>query len=254
MTTVFLCVIAVYGLLLGSFCAALGSRGTATSRLWRTSRCDHCASRVLWYDLVPVISFLLLRGRCRTCHCPISWVYPVVEAGTASLAVLVYACEGRSWETLVTWLALGVLAALCASDFMYLKLPDRYLYPGVAVTFALRMWIHPLGLLTYESGALVGYLFLYAVFRVSRGGIGYGDVKLFILVGLLVGVYQICTVILLASLLALVAVGMMQVMGRWRPSSKLPFAPPIALASVATSLYGHVWVVDYLHLALHGAG
>ncbi|MCY0875064.1 MAG: A24 family peptidase [Firmicutes bacterium] len=238
----------MYGLVFGSFCVTLGIRIAAQRPLFRgASRCDHCHTRLVWFELLPVLSWCLLRGRCRTCGHAIPALYPLYEGGAGVLAVLIFRSTGFSSETLVLWCGLGMLCALSAADSLTLRLPDKILWPAIWTIAALRLFIHPLGMWSYGAGAVIGYGALYAVYVLSRGGLGFGDVKLFTLVGLLVGLPLLGFAIGLASLIGLISAIVRRASMRTPLVRPLPFGPPIALSTLLTALYGQGWLQFYLH-------
>lgn len=242
--------VGLYGLILASYLAALGVRVAgvpARERYW--SQCDRCGMRLHALDLIPVLSWLFLGGRCRFCKQPIALLYPIAETVMASLGVLAYLQDGDSWETGVVWMAIAVLGVLSVADAISLTLPDKVLYPGIGAMIILRMAVHPFGFDSYLFAALAGYAFLALVFYVNRSGIGFGDVKLFFFVGLVVGMPEVWIVLSLASFIGLAVAGIMCACGRYAHGRKLPFGPPIALATVIVALYGQGMLAAYLQLA-----
>ncbi|WP_084073116.1 A24 family peptidase [Demequina sp. NBRC 110052] len=184
--------VAVLGLLWGSFTNVLIARVPAGEN-WVSdgSRCPRCGAPIRWYDNVPVLSFAILRGRCRACREPISWRYPIVEVAVASLWVLVF----LQWGWSVTALLLAYLAvvsvALVAIDLDVRRLPFALVLPSYGVVAVLLLvatvmgegatWWMPLAGL----GALGG--FYAAVWFVYPAGMGFGDVVTAGLLGLVAG-------------------------------------------------------------------
>jgi leader peptidase (prepilin peptidase)/N-methyltransferase len=218
------------------------------------SRCPACGHPIAWYENVPVLSYLALRGRCSACHAPIGPRYPLVELLTG---VLFAAC---TWRWGLTWTALvwcgfaATLVALAGIDWDTTLLPDDLTLPllwaglivaalgltGVAVTDAL--W-----------GAVAGYLALWAVcwaFRLVTGkeGMGYGDFKLFAALGAWFGWQGLLPVILLASVVGIVAGLAMKAVSRLRPGGMVPFGPFLALGGLAAMLIGPRTLLRFIGL------
>ncbi|MBR1862312.1 MAG: prepilin peptidase [Lachnospiraceae bacterium] len=184
----FTIIIFLYGIVVGSFLNVLIYRipkheNIATKR----SHCMECGYQLKWYDLIPLFSYLFLRGRCRKCGARISVQYPVIEAVNGILWVLTFLKYGLSIETLLYCLLFSALLALSVIDFRTYEIPVGFnifiLVLGVVrVATDYRNWLQ------YLIGLVSVSLFLFAIFAISKGrGIGGGDVKLMAVTGLLLG-------------------------------------------------------------------
>ena len=180
---------AVLGLMIGSFLNVVVYRvPLGRSIASPPSACPSCGSRIRPYDNVPVVSWLLLRGKCRDCSAPISIRYPLVEAGTAGAFAGVALVVGVSWALPAYWTATATALALALVDFDHKRIPNAILFPGLAATWVLLV---PGSLLDGDAWALAraaggaaGYFGLLLVVAVAaRGGFGFGDVKLALLLG-----------------------------------------------------------------------
>jgi len=201
--------------------------GVATGR----SRCRECRAAIAWYDNVPIISWLLLRGRCRHCGRPISPRYPIVELATAVLSVIVIVALG---PTDVGLAGLGLTWALIAAtgiDIDHKLLPDQLTLPLLWSGLIVNLFALFADLQSAVIGAVAGYLLLWTVFhlfRIATGkeGMGYGDFKLLAAIGAWFGWQVLPTVILLASgvgaLVGLVLIALRR-MGREVPIAFGPF-------------------------------
>ena len=234
---------AVLGLLVGSYVATLTlrwpqGRSTTTGR----SACDGCGRTLAWYELVPLLSFAALRGRCRTCSAPIDRRHPTIEAaaaliGAASLGL--HPDAGGLLGAAFGW-ALLTLAVLDAEHFW---LPDAITLPLAGAGLALALSFDP-PFADRLVGALAGYGLLAAIaalYRAMRGraGMGGGDPKLFGAIGAWLGWQALPFVLVLASLAALLSVAIGSVRGRSvTATTRLPFGAPLAVAGWA------VWLVD----------
>ncbi len=239
--------IAVYGLLLGSFYNLVGTRvPKGESVAAPPSHCDACGARLRWLDLVPVLSWLALRGRCRWCKEGIPLAYPLVELMTAVFLLLEWLHYGASVEFVIGAFGVSVFAMLSAADFAYHRLPDAILLPATAALMVARAFFHPLGLSSYLTGAAVGFALLLLVRIVSRGGMGFGDVKLFLFVGLFVGLAGVVLTLVLASFLGTMVGLILRFSGRLQPKEKMAFGPAIAVSATWTHIYGSYWIAAYL--------
>jgi leader peptidase (prepilin peptidase)/N-methyltransferase len=248
MTAMYAAVAGVAGLLIGSFLNVVIHRLPRGESLVRpASRCPECGAPVRPYDNVPVISWLLLRGRCRSCGAQISARYPLVELLTAGLFVAVVLVKGADRDA---WLGLAFVAVLVPVAFIDLDhriIPNRILLPGAIVGAALVAAIAPDDLLEHLIAAVAagGFLLLAAI--AYPAGMGMGDVKLAAVMGLYLG--RSVGPAMLAGLLAgtLVGVGIMARKGmRAGRKTAVPFGPFLALGGVVGLLAGPEVVDWYL--------
>lgn len=221
------------------------------SLLHGRSMCPDCEHELAARDLIPVLSWLSLRGKCRYCHKTISWQYPLVELATAGLFVLSYlawpeAMNTEQWVYLGFWLAYVVgFMALSVYDLRWMILPNVMLWPltilamlQVVVTCIWQGSADPL--LTAFWGVLIGGGLFYVLFQLSAGKwIGGGDVKLGALLGLIVGGPMPAILLLFTSSLigTLVALPLM-VTGKAKRTSKLPFGPFLIAGGYLVFLFG----------------
>lgn len=235
--------VAVVGLVVGSFlnvCIYRLPRGE--SLVWPGSHCPSCGRPIRWYDNVPVLGFLLLGARCRSCRAPIGLRYPVIEMVTAAAFVAeLWVC---GWQPLLAARILFACAmiVLFAIDLEHQVLPDSVTLPGIVAGLVLSFWLPP-GWRSAFVGAFVGGGVLWLLFEVwlrLRGveALGFGDVKMLAMVGAFLGWQQVLVTLVLSSFAgALVGLALMA-SGRGSLSSKLPYGTFIALAAVASSLVG----------------
>lgn len=246
-------VLTVAGLVLGSFVNALVWRlheGLSVSR--GRSMCPHCKHALGAMDLVPVLSWLSLGGKCRYCGQPISIQYPLVELATAGLFVASYiwwpvALGGAQTAIFVLWLALlAGLVALAVYDLRWLTLPNKLIYPlaviaGLQTAIIIASADSPsTALLNTVLAVAVGGGLFYLLFQVSEGKwIGGGDVKLGWLLGLVVATpAKAVLFIFLGSLMgSLVSVPLLA-KGRLKRTSVIPFGPFLIAGAIITVLFG----------------
>jgi leader peptidase (prepilin peptidase)/N-methyltransferase len=267
--------VAVFGLAFGSFlnvCIARLPRGE--SIVSPRSHCPKCNRPLHWYDNVPVLSFLLLRGRCRNCHATISPIYPTVEILTAAVLVMAFARYRLSPE-FVKYAVLGMLLIILVfTDLTHRRIPHPVtllgMGLGVLLSFIIPVdprpvdWIlQHLGsepsfpfssVMASLAGAAVGggifYAVAWAFFRLTgKEGLGFGDVMLMLMVGTFFGVPLTLLTILLGSLLGtLVAVPLELLSARFR-HHPWPFGTFLGIAAIYVSLGGQALLEAYLRWA-----
>ncbi|MCA9347876.1 prepilin peptidase [Candidatus Saccharibacteria bacterium] len=233
---------------------AQGVSARQYSILHGRSMCVHCKHELAWYDLLPVVSWALLRGKCRYCKVGVSWQYPLVELATATLFVLSYIVWPTSLTTSVAWMMFGlwlliltVFMALLVYDLRWMILPN----PMMLVAVALVAVHTAVAIATGNSGILHALAMLVAsvlvaggvfcgLFQISDGRwIGGGDVKLGFVIGvLLYDPFKAFLVLFLASTLgSLIAVpGLL--LKRLDRKSHLPFGPFLIVATIITYVFG----------------
>jgi leader peptidase (prepilin peptidase)/N-methyltransferase len=255
--TPILLVAGLFGALVGSFLNVVIHRlPRHESIVFPPSRCPHCGHRVRPWDNIPVLSWLILGGRCRDCKEPIAIRYPMVEAASA---LLVVACVAR-WGLTPT---AGIHAAFCLSmlvitliDLDHRIIPDGITLPGTVLGLLLVNWTEPTWLEAL-IGAAAGFAVLYGVgeaYHRSTGveGMGGGDVKMAAYMGAVLGWKGVLITIFLGALLGSVAgVGAMLV-GKGHRRTALPFGTFLAPAAVITLFFGRAMIDAYLRLVFRG--
>jgi leader peptidase (prepilin peptidase)/N-methyltransferase len=245
----------------------IGKRLRDMSILHGRSVCPHCNHKLASKDLIPVFSWITLSGKCRYCNKRISWQYPLVELVVAVLAVVSYYFwphAHHSWTTLdavtfANWLLLLTgLTALAVYDFRWRLLPDRIVFPLIAlgVVFTLLLvwgpesWTY--AVVAAEAAFIISGLF-FALFQMSKGmWIGGGDVKLGVLLGLLAaGVLPAFLLLFLASFLGTLYSLILMATGGMKPSRgmQIPFGPFLIAATFITVLFAQdilSWYSDFI--------
>jgi leader peptidase (prepilin peptidase) / N-methyltransferase len=231
---------AAFGLAVGSFLTVVAHRVPRhESVVAPRSRCPHCGTTIRARDNVPVVSYLLLRGKCRSCGTPISPRYMLIELLTAGLFAAAAARFPSLFATIVLALFFAVLVAVAVIDVEHRIIPNRILYPsllafpvilavGVLTGEDLSLLRAALGLLAYGGG-----LFLVAV--ISPGGMGMGDVKLAAFIGLVLGAFGLSYVAVAAAVAILAGgVGAVVLLAFARATRKhaVPFGPYLAVGAV----------------------
>lgn len=229
------------------------------------SRCLHCGHTLAWYDLLPLVSWLSLRGKCRYCHAKIGWFEPLMELGVAAFFVVSYVAWPVSIDStlaifhFVLWLIGGVmLAILFAYDLKWFLLPDIIVFPLVAIGAIMAgiqvatasdivgAFINVAGSVAILSGLY------YVLHKVSKGQwIGFGDVKLGLALGLLLADWQLAFIALFAANLIgclIVIPGMLA--GKLTRTTRVPFGPLLILGTIFAMLWGPSLVIAYFSIGI----
>lgn len=236
METVAYLTVAAVGLIFGSFTNVLIARIPAgESIVTPPSHCPCCGHRLGVMDLVPVLSWLFLKGRCRYCQAGISLRYPLVELLTAALFTGAFLRWGLSAWTLAGWALTVILVSSAFIDLDEGIIPDVITIPGVILGLALSFFT--LGFLPALGGALAfgGVLFLVAV--ISNGGMGGGDVKLAAVIGSFTGIPGAIITLLLSSFLGAVFGITLIILGRAGRKTPVKFGPFLAVAAYTAYLF-----------------
>lgn len=184
---------ALLGSLIGSFLNVCIVRLPQEQSVVRPrSRCPRCGRQIAWYDNIPVLSWLILKGRCRHCHEPISVQYPLIEASVAGLWATAIWWYGVTLNGLSAALFGTILLGIAVTDARHYLIPDEYTWGGLALGLLLALRGGVGGLLTAVIGAVVGFVLLYGIAwageRVFREeAMGGGDIKMMTMVGAFVG-------------------------------------------------------------------
>lgn len=225
----------ILGPVIGSWLGVIIRRyGTGQGTMLGRSACESCHAPLRAPDLIPLLSFLALRGHCRHCGATIGLFYPAVEAAALAIAAAAWAVDGdtaRLWPDAALGWALLTAAWIDAEHFI---LPDLITLPLILAGLAATWWLQPDALTGHAAGAALGYLgfaLLNAAYRALRGrdGLGEGDAKLLAAAGAWLGAAYLPDEILAAGLLALAGVFTARLFAQ-QTDEKLPFGPALALA------------------------
>lgn len=237
----------LFGLVFGSFYNVVGIRvPQKESIVHPPSHCTKCQRRLTALDLVPVLSYVFLGGKCRSCGNKISWVYPVIELMTGVLFAFAYWRLGWSIELIVAFVFISLLVIIVVSDLAYMQIPDKVLLfflPLLAigrVLSPLTPWWDSL------VGAVVGFGILYIIAVLSNGGMGGGDIKLFFLIGLVLGTIDTLLTLFLAAVIGMIVGFTVLSKNKQGRKTPIPFGPSIALAAVIVYFYGDLLINWYL--------
>ncbi|WAA08877.1 prepilin peptidase [Fervidibacillus albus] len=239
----------LFGLLFGSFFNVVGIRvPKKESIVFPGSHCTNCQHPLRWYENIPVLSYVFLRGRCRVCRVKISPIYPMMELMTGLLFAFSYIQIGWNDELILTLLFVSLLVIITVSDLYYMVIPNRILLVFFLLFIIYRL-INPMEpFWDAYLGAFIGFGILYVLAVISRGGMGGGDIKLFFTIGIVLGTKATIMTLFLASFLgAIVGILIILVKG-YKKRTPIPFGPFIAAGALLSYFYTDsimLWYVDH---------
>ena len=249
----FIWIALVLGLIFGSFYNVCIHRYITEESIVRPpSRCPKCGHLLSWWENIPLISFLFLRGRCRHCRVRISLRYPLVEALSALWALGLALQYGPSLAFLVYMVVGGILIVAGLIDLELYILPDVLVLPGTLIAILGASFVLDVGLQDSLLGAGIGAGFFYLVrllYKILRGveGLGLGDVKLMLLLGGLLGWQALPVVVVVgAGLGVLAGIAYMGRNSENKLQTMVPFGPFLALAGMLYVLFGEWFRVWWL--------
>ncbi|MFA5742972.1 MAG: prepilin peptidase [Candidatus Paceibacterota bacterium] len=257
----------IFGLVVGSFLNCVAYRlSEKKSFVSGRSFCPKCKHSLAWYDLVPVFSFLFLKGKCRYCGKPISWQYPAVEIATGLIFLLTFnlifpeaslglATGQAIFNFAITLAYLFAIASLLIIIFIFdLKwylIPDKVLFWAIGITAAFHFYSFIFDL--YPKGQISNFLFsafgasgfFLAIFLLTRGkAMGFGDVKLAFFMGFFLGWPKIMTALFLAFLIGAI-IGLILIVGKKKQlKSEIPFGP-FLVSGLFIALFWGEKIFDY---------
>lgn len=211
------------------------------------SHCPKCRSPIRWYYNVPVLSWFILRGRCKDCGAPISWRYPAVEILTGILFLAVYVVHGTTVHTVILMAFFAALVAITFIDIDHFRIPDKIVLPGAAAALVASIAIEPGRWWVYLAAAFGGSLFLLILGLVWRGGMGMGDVKMALMMGAVLGPSTMVA-LFVAFLTGGVGGALLIAFGIKSRKDRIPFGPYLAFGSAVAGLFGRQMLDLYLGL------
>ncbi len=242
-------IVFLYGIVIGSFLNVCILRIPAgESIVTGRSHCDNCKTRIKWYDLIPVLSYFLLRGKCRNCKVKISIQYPMIEALNGIVYVLVFYCKGINYLSAIYCLAISALLALSMIDFKTHMIP-----------FGINLFIILLGVIRlfmdyrHFPQYLIGFFavsgFLYLIYLITKGkGMGGGDIKLMAAAGLLLGWKLILLAFFLGCIYGSIIHPIFMKLGK--QGKVLAFGPYLSAGIITALLFGEKMIEWYLKIYL----
>jgi leader peptidase (prepilin peptidase)/N-methyltransferase len=253
----FLITLGAFGAILGSFlnaCVFRLPRGVSMIR--PPSACPRCGTHIRWYDNVPVFGWLALRGRCRRCREQISPRYPIVEALTALVFILLALRYGATPALMPALLFAWMMLLVTLVDFDARIIPDAITLPGTGLGLAIAWW-GPMPFRDAAIGAALGLLLLWGIAwayeRVTGiEGMGGGDIKFAALLGAFLGWQGLLLTLFLASLAGALAGGLLVLRGKGSGKTALPFGSFLAPAGLVVYVFGSRILAWYVQIAFRG--
>jgi leader peptidase (prepilin peptidase) / N-methyltransferase len=233
------------GLILGSFFNVVGLRVPKGESIVKPrSHCPSCKRTLTAWELIPVVSYVVQGGKCRGCSCKISLVYPLIELATAILFTISPLLVGWSKELVISWTLISLLVIIVVSDIHYMIIPDKVLL-FFAVIFIIERIFIPLDL-WWDSlvGAIIGLSLLLLIAFVSKGGMGGGDIKLFALLGFVLGGKMVLLAFFFSTLYGTIFGLMGMAIGKVRRGEPMPFGPYIAMGTLTVYYFGQT-IIDW---------
>ena len=239
------------GLVFGSFANVIILRlNTGESLIFKGSRCFFCSQKLQWFELIPIVSFLVLRGRCRSCRSRISWQYPVVELASGFLFLLIYVSTATStdiWSLGLTTAFFWLLLVISVYDIRHKIIPNSLVYLAVIIAFL------PLIIGQQLAPNLISGIALFSFFAflwwVSNGRwMGFGDAKLALAIGIFLG-WPLSFVGVLLSFWVGALFGLVLIfLRRLHLKTHVPFGPFLSMGALTAFLWGERITAWYLSL------
>ncbi|MCT8137491.1 prepilin peptidase [Anaerobacillus sp. CMMVII] len=233
----------VLGLLLGSFFNVVAIRLLKNQSVsFPPSHCPSCKHKLSVFDLFPVVSYLLLRGKCRYCKTKISSLYPVGEMLTATSIFVVYKVVGLTPELIPALILTIVLILAVLTDIREKLILDVITFPALAILLILRFFIGSEPFWFYLVGGVVGFSLLLLIAIVSKGGMGGGDIKLYAAIGVALGPWMTIMSLVLASFVGTIVGITLIAIGVLKRKEPIAFGPFIFIGTLAAYLVGEeIW-------------
>jgi len=229
------------------------------------SHCVFCKKKLSWYELIPLLSFTIQKGRCRECHKKISWQYPIIEiiTGLLFLSALIYSAPGGSalgWQFpyiiygLFLWLIFSFLIIIFVYDLKHYSIPNIIVLPAIVLSlfFDIYLWLSTGQFFIFLSSIIAmiiaGGFFLILVLISKEKWMGMGDVFMGMLMGLILGTPQIFVALFFAFLIGAIISIILLILKKKKMKSEIPFGPFLVLGTIIALLYGNVLLGWYLNL------
>ncbi|HOX41882.1 MAG TPA: prepilin peptidase, partial [bacterium] len=211
------------------------------------SHCLSCGKKIAWYDLIPIVSFILLRTRCRQCGAKISWQYPAVELGTGFMFSLLYLFRGFDLGLIFYLIIFSLLLVVFVYDLKTETVPEIFVWATLVLSLLGGWYFADLGLGSALLGALIGGGFLALLVVLSKEQwMGAGDIKIGLIMGLLTGYPGVLLSLFAAFFLGSIVGIIMIALKKRTLKQSLPFAPFLIAATLFGVLYGNYLIAIYL--------
>ena len=232
---IFIIFICIFGLVLGSFLNVVIYRlPRKESIVFPPSYCPLCKKPIKYFDNIPILSFLILGGQCRSCSAKISWIYPLIEFITVSMGIVFYLINGFSINFFADYSLGSILLVAAIIDTRYMIIPDRLNFTGVIIAIFISFWRGFTGIKRGIAGAFLGLLVLIVMYVMGkmifkREGVGFGDVKLAFVIGFFLGPFWCLMALILAIMIGGIWGIIQLASGGKKIGMQVPFGPFLAL-------------------------
>ncbi len=257
MITLIYILIFILGLVVGSFLNVVICRLKTGEAIFKSrSHCVFCKEKLKWYELIPLASFVMQTGKCRSCKKKISWQYPLVEFFTGLIFVLIFN-EFSSYQFIYTcflYLVSCFLIVIFVYDLKYYLVADKIIYPAIILSliFNIYLWILNNDFQIFFWSiitALASGGFFLVLFLLSKGKwMGAGDVLIGVLIGLILGAYQTIVALFLAFLIGAVVAIILLILKKKKMKSEIPFGPFLVIGTMISIFWGNILINWYLKL------
>ncbi|MEH7223085.1 prepilin peptidase [Bacillus sp. JJ1566] len=239
----------ILGSVLGSFFNVAGLRIPAGDSIVRPrSSCPTCKHQLTAIELIPVFSYIFQGGKCRNCKTRISPIYASIELVTAILFTISPMLVGWSKELIIAWTLISLLVIIFVSDIRYMIIPDKVLLFFAPLLLIERIFIPLDPWWDMLTGSIVGFLLLYLIAIVSKGGMGGGDIKLYAVLGIALGWKLVLLSFFLATLIGTI-LGLIGIaIGKVRKGKPVPFGPSIVMGTLIAYFWGQDLITLYIKL------
>jgi len=253
MDSYYIFLVVIIGLVFGSFINCLVWRLYKEESLMGSSACPNCFHQIAWYDNIPILSFIILRARCRHCQKKISWQYPLVEFFTALLFVIAFLKNNDSSQLLLLllrdWLVIISFVVVFVYDWRWQLVPMLVVWPMIVIVFVLNLFLGLPFINLIIFGAL-GAAFFWCLYVATSGrGLGEGDIWLGLLIGVLLPKTELFVIALMLAYFTGAIVGLsLMLLGGKKWKTAIAFGPFLVFGATISLFYGEKIVSWYLQL------
>lgn len=249
MEIVFIIIFALFGMAIGSFLNVCIDRlPVGKSILNPPSECESCHQRLSAKDLIPVFSYLSLRGRCRYCRAPVPQRLLWVELGSGLVFAFTYWHYGLTWDFIVTAFYGSLFIVILVIDLERGLILNKIVYPAAVIALIIDIFWAKAGIVNGVIGGAIGFAFLLIPVLVYPEGMGWGDVKMAALIGLVAGYPLVLVALLTGVMMGGVVAGTLLLLKIRKRKDAIPFGPFLSLSTILTLYWGQDILDWYLRL------
>lgn len=245
-----LLIILLFGILIGSFLNVCIYRiPKKEDIIFTPSHCLKCSHKLKWYQLIPVFSYIFLRGKCQYCKTKISIQYPIIELLNGAAYMGIFAIYGFSKESFIYIILFSILLVISVIDYRYLIIPNQ-LVLGIFVLAIINLFLDLENLLNYTIGFFSVSLILLITGIITKGKMGGGDIKLMAAAGFLLGWKKILLALMIGSLFGAVIGILLISLKIIKRNEMIPFGPFLSLGIILSALFSEPIILWYLKIIM----